>query len=201
LAGTALSPGELSAHGVYIFGWGEGDQICTDSYFTRSSKVQGGLVQVQQGGKVLAEGWTNDQGEACFPRPQAAGDYLLVVEAGEGHRAEFNLRAEDLPALPAAPSAAVPGPSPEAAPARPAEPIFAAGLASAAGQPAFLEEVRAAVRDELRSQLGPISRSLAQSREAGEGPPSFREIVGGLGWVAAIFGAFFWASGRRRPKS
>jgi nickel transport protein len=197
LAWSALSPGELLAHGVYIYGWGEGDRICTDSYFSRSDKVQGGVVQIQQNGQVLVEGRTNDQGEVCFPRPQVAGDYLLVVEAGEGHRAEFNLRAVDLPALSAAPAAstdpAAAAPLGQTAPVASTDPAAAAVVS--------LEALKSVLQDELRTQLGPINRFLAQSREAENGPPSFREVVGGLGWVAAIFGAVFWARGRRQPKS
>jgi nickel transport protein len=206
LAVMAFSPKELLAHGVYIFGWGEGDQICTDSYFTRTDKVQGGTVKITRDGQVLASALTNENGEVCLPRPKVQGDLLLVVEAGEGHRAEFTLRAEDLPALengaaassagagsaPPASSAAAQATDSNSAPASNAQEGASTGVTSAS-----LDSLRSMIREELRSQLSPINRALAQAQNAGAGPPGLREIVGGLGWVIGIFGAFAFGLGRR----
>ncbi|MDR2140483.1 MAG: hypothetical protein LBR11_01585 [Deltaproteobacteria bacterium] len=201
LAGVWLAcPGELWAHGVYIFGWGEGDRICTDSYFSRSNKVQGGLVRLKgPAGQILAEGQTNENGEICFPRPQVEGDYLLEVEAGEGHRAEFTLRAADLPPLEsgqavsgqaASQPGAAPDPIPDATPT-------AEALSQAVPD---LESLRLVIREELRSQLSPLNKFLAESRRGADGPPGAREIVGGLGWLVGVFSLAYWLMGRRKAK-
>jgi nickel transport protein len=189
----AFSSDLLWAHGVYIFGWAEGDQICTDSYFTRTDKVQGGVVKILQNDQVLAEGQTNDQGEACFPRPKVPGDLVLVVEAGEGHRADFNLRAADLPPLT---EETPPAPVETGAESPKSLPQSTARAAAVS-----LDEVRTIVRDELRVQLSPFSRALAESQTAGAGPPSLREIVGGLGWILGVFGLVFFLSGRKKVKN
>ncbi|MDR1870395.1 MAG: hypothetical protein LBS60_00465 [Deltaproteobacteria bacterium] len=196
----ALAPNEALAHGVYIFGWEEGDQICSDSYFTRSDKVQGGTVRILgPDGSVLAEGRSSDAGLACFPRPQVPGDLQLVVEAGEGHRAEFTLRASELSPLSAAPAPSAAPASPTASPA--SEPASASASEPSEPLNASLDNVRSIVREELKTQLSPIIRTLAESRAGGEGPPTFREIFGGLGWVAGVFGVAFFFSGRKRKSA
>jgi nickel transport protein len=193
-----LAPSQVWAHGVYIFGWAEGDRICTDSYFSRSNKVQGGLVRIKGSeGQILDEGETDERGGVCFPRPQAPGDYLLEVEAGEGHRAEFTLRAEDLPPLePKSAAESTPTPTPE-----PTErPLGVEGALDAASLiPVTEEKLRALIQEELRAQLSPINRALAENRKPDT--PGFREIFGGLGWLVGVFGLSAWLWGRRRAKS
>jgi nickel transport protein len=116
--------------------------------------------------------------------------------AGEGHRAGFTLRAEDMP--PPAPSVGPPPPAAAAEAAAPGAPAPASPASSQAGPAPGLEEIRLAVRDELSAQLGPLSRRLAES---GSEPPSFREVIGGLGWLAGIFGfAFYWSARHPRAK-
>lgn len=183
----AASAGPAAAHGVYIFAWADGDQICTDSYFSKSSKVRGGRVSMRNAaGEILAAGLTGDDGGLCLARPEARMDLFFVVEAGEGHRAEFKLRAEDLPGD--APAASEPA-APEAA--RP--PSSAAGKVNAATTEDSLRQI---IREELQSQLSPIRKTLAEGRHQQE--PGPREIIGGLGWVAGLFGLAFWWTGRKK---
>lgn len=205
LAGSLICPNEAGAHGVYIFGWGEGGQICTDSYFSRKSKVQGGTVRIKdESGAVLAEGLTDDQGEICFPRPKTAGDLLLEVEAGEGHRAEFTLRAGELPPLE---ESSAPIHNLSQAVQTPGETDggsndSASALSSGGPDTALLEEkIKGIVREELKNQLSPLNRLLAENRLSVSSPPTFRDIFGGLGWLAGVFGLAFWITGRKRQKS
>jgi nickel transport protein len=188
LAWLLAQPATAFAHAVFIFAWPQGDQVCSDSYFSRKSPVRGGTVTVlDASGTVLDSGKTDEKGSACFPRPRTGSDLTLVVEAGEGHRADFRLRAADLQ-----PPDPGPAPEPEAAPAVPSRPAVAAPAPGGPG--ADLEAVRAVLRQELASQLGPINRALA---EADEKSPSPRDIIGGLGWLAGISGLAFWLAGRK----
>ncbi|MDR0882928.1 MAG: hypothetical protein LBP55_10415 [Candidatus Adiutrix sp.] len=139
------------AHGVYIFAWPEGERLCSDSYFSGHSKVRGGRVSLlDAAGQTLESGLTADDGSFCFIRPDRSQDLTFVVEAGQGHRAEFKLRAEDWP-LPASTS--------------PADP--------------------------------PLAKT-APAKNKAPTEPGAREIIGGLGWLAGIFGLAAWLAARRR---
>lgn len=82
------------AHGVYIFAWPEPGRLCSDSYFSKKSKVRGGAVSMHdETGALLGEGRSDETGRICFDAPGKAGDLLFVVQAGQGHRAEFLLPA------------------------------------------------------------------------------------------------------------
>jgi nickel transport protein len=214
------------AHAVYLFAWPQGDQIFVRSYFSKKSPVRQGTVTIlDSAGQVLDTAKTDDKGEVSFNRPQTTSDLTFVVEAGEGHRADFLLRAVDLPPLDlSSPGEAGEGPGTEAnlgaanqpvidqaaTPSDPnstaeakasASPAVTAGVAST---PAVLNislnELRAMFREELGSQLGPINRALA---EAEDDTPTLKDIIGGLGWLVGIFGLAFWYSGResRRKKN
>jgi nickel transport protein len=181
------------AHGVYMFAWPQGDQICSDSYFSKKSRVRGGRVSLRDAsGQVLQTGTTDEQGSFCFRRPPVEGDLLLAVEAGEGHRAEFRLRAEDLGPAPTA------GPAVGASGSSTVAPAAAASAVLGGTADAGADALRAIVREELAAQLGPITRRLAA--DADDQTPGAREIVGGLGWLAGLFGLLFWRSARARAK-
>ncbi len=179
------------AHGVYTFAWVEGNQICTDSYFSKNSPVRGGRISLHDpAGRELQNGLTGEDGRFCFARPDRPQDLTVAVEAGQGHRAEFRLRAEDWPAK-TAPAAAEEATPPAAGP--PAATTAALPAAAPAGSE---EALRHIVREELEAQFGPCRQVLAESRGGGE--PGVREIVGGLGWLAGLFGLAAWFSARKR---
>jgi nickel transport protein len=187
-------------HAVYIFAWGEGDQICSDSYFSKKSPVrQGKVVIYDQQGQELDSLVTDDQGRGCFKRPQASGDFRLVVQAGEGHQAEFNLRAANLPDIVSSAPPTSPETSSDAAAATTITDGTAVNPSLSAGSQPDIEAIREAVRQELASQLGPIIREL--SAQAADQTPKFKEIFGGIGWLAGIFGLAFWWSGKKNKNS
>ncbi|MDR2368201.1 MAG: hypothetical protein LBF58_08865 [Deltaproteobacteria bacterium] len=181
------------AHAVFIFAWPQGDGICTQSYFSGKSPVRQGTVSISDAsGKVLDSAKTDDKGDVCFNRPRTDSDLTFVVEAGEGHRAEFKLRASDLPPLDPAAQA---NPESPAAASAPTDPSGTAGIASIpAGSDANLEALRSMFRTELGAQLGPITRALT---EADDKMPTPKDIIGGIGWIVGIFGLAFWSSARK----
>ncbi len=188
----ALSAGTAQAHGVFIFAWPEGDRICTDSYFAKKSKVRDGQVKMlTPDGQELQRGRTDNQGGFCFLRPDKPGDLLFVIEAGQGHRGEFRLRAEDW--------AGAGGPAPASTPSAQGVSAPEAAAVGAALQSESLgldqDALRLIVREELETQIGPLRRALA---EAAEPEPGLKEIVGGLGWLAGLAGLGLWLSARRR---
>ena len=194
-----LCSSHASAHSLYISAWIEGSQVCTESIFSTKSRVKNGTVSVLNAeGRLLQKGLSDENGNICFPLPPTAMELTYVVNAGQGHRAETVLYEEDFPTEPHNGALL---PQPETLPtaplteqaeiqASPPEPFTAQSI------PAELEDlVRTAVRDEIRSQLDPIRRSIAalQTREAG-----VLEIFGGIGWIAGLSGVAMMVACRRR---
>ncbi|MDR1312910.1 MAG: hypothetical protein LBQ12_04245 [Deltaproteobacteria bacterium] len=189
-----------------MFAYANGDEICTESYFTRKNRVVDGRIAMQDAsGTEIGSASTGADGNRCFPAPPGEGDLKFVVLAGEGHRGEFTLPAADRPGAPSAaeggagpgradPAATGSGPSPDGAAA---DGAGASGEAASPGAPAGVSEetLRAVVREELKAQISPVVRALAEARDGGT--PGLREIVGGLGWVAGVCGLVLWL--KRRP--
>jgi nickel transport protein len=88
--GPAVS---AQAHRVKVFAYGDGETIFTESSFSKSSPAQGAAISVQdEGGTVVFEGVTDEQGKCDFAVPRTAhGTLTITVDAGEGHRNEWKL--------------------------------------------------------------------------------------------------------------
>jgi nickel transport protein len=148
-------------------------------------------------GTLIESATTDEKGSVCFNRPKAEGNLLFVVEAGQGHQADFTFRAEDWPAL--TDDTVALSPPPAAATDLATADISSTEIASV--QPTLdINTIRAVVRQELATQLGPINKQLVLQSE--DQTPGLREIIGGLGWLAGVFGlAFWWSARRRRAKT
>ncbi|MBU2547514.1 MAG: hypothetical protein KKB20_03800 [Proteobacteria bacterium] len=181
-------PEAAQAHKVFLFAEIQGDTIVTDSYFSKSKKVQGGRIKVfDPRDNLLLEGRTDDQGAFSFKVPQKT-DLKLVVEAGMGHRGEWLIKAEDLPDVEGRPVAAKAEPSGEAKSPEPA------AQASPAVQ-VDPEAIQRAVEKALDSRLKPIAHAIAElNRDRG---PSLNEIVGGLGYIFGIMGLVMYFRARK----
>ena len=87
---------KVHAHGVYVFARVEGDRIITESYFGDERKVKNGVIKVYDpSGELLLEGKTDEKGLFSFRIPKET-DLKIVLEASMGHRAEYELKAEEL---------------------------------------------------------------------------------------------------------
>jgi nickel transport protein len=160
------------AHGVYIFAWVEGDTVYTDSYFSSSKKVKGGVVKVfDTSGAVLLEGKTDDKGEYSFKLPGKSA-LRLVLEAGTGHRAEFLLGADETAGLEGAP-VLPPSPSQE-----------------------DRDHIKQVVEEALDAKLKPISRALAKIQE--DRGPGLTEVIGGIGYIIGIMGLVLYIRNKKK---
>lgn len=161
------------AHGVYIFAWSDGDEICTESYFSKKSKVRGGTVNMLGAdGAVLASEASSQDGVACFTKPDKVQDLTFEVLAGEGHRGSFELPASEWG---------------DGVPVQVQEPEdkFLEDAPMPAGTSELDEaQLRRIVREELEKQLAPLRQ--AQAMQGRDESPGVREIVGGLGWILAL---------------
>jgi len=175
-------PDAAYAHRVYLFAWDEDGRVCSESYYSKASRIADAELTVRDmDGKELLRGRSDSDGRFCFPRPSAA-ELLLSVDAGQGHRGEFRL------------SATTPAPSVRSE--NGAKPDSKRLTAIPADYEAFL---RGIVREELERVLPPLLEQHRQAppRSGREEEPGLREILGGLGWIAGLAALFAWYRGRR----
>ncbi len=187
------------AHKVQLFAYFEGAELVSESGFGkgRPCKECGMQLLNRVDGSLLLQGQSDAQGlwRTTLP-PEAAqcGEgLLLVLDAGEGHRAEWKIAPEEYLHLysgPAVPAAQASGPTADA----PAGPLAATGTAV---DPAALEAmvartVSAAVSEAVARELAPVKKLLLQPEE-----PDWRGILGGLGYIFGLAGIYAYARSRK----
>lgn len=89
------------AHRLYLFAWVEENEVRVESVFSGGRPAKGAQIEVRQvsDSSLLATGQTDAQGNWAFPLPPEIRknpvDIQLVINAGEGHRGEWVLKAAD----------------------------------------------------------------------------------------------------------
>lgn len=188
LAVLICLPTAAMAHKVNIFAYVEGDTIVTESGYSRSKRVNEGTVKVlAPDGRELASGVTDSQGHLVLPIPEEARDgsmdLKLVLYSGEGHGAEWTVRASEISGV---------QPEPEPAPEQ-AESMSPSGK-DAISAKALQPMIEQAVDKALKRELAPVKRMLAEMHDAG---PGMSEIFGGIGWLVGLGGLLAYARSRR----
>jgi nickel transport protein len=184
---TLIGHGAAQAHKVSVFAWVEGNRIYTESKFSGGKRVKNGTVTVlDSAGNPLLEGKTDDNGEFSFEKPGTDG-LTVIINAGMGHRNQWVLSAADLGIAAAGPAVSAPAVETRSGSASP----VAAGGVSAA-------EVEAIVARQLKENLGPLTRMVAESREKG---PSVADIFGGIGYILGLVGLGAYVRYRRENRS
>jgi nickel transport protein len=92
-----LAAGDAQAHRLNVQAILLPDErIQVESWFSSGEPAKGASVCVRsQGGQVLCQGRMNDEGIFVFPFV-GTEDLTVVVSAGEGHRKELTISAEEL---------------------------------------------------------------------------------------------------------
>lgn len=190
-----LSGGAARAHQVYVFAWVEGNTVYTESYFGGKRKVAGGTVRVYDpSGEEIVSGETDREGMFSFPLPGRM-DLRVVLEASTGHRAEYRLGSDEIPAGRVSQK---PGPQEDQEEGkgrvvrRGDEPRGTAGNRETAVD---AEAVRIVVERALDERLNPLVRSVARLRE--ERGPGVTEILGGIGYIVGLMGVYLYARSRK----
>ena len=97
LVGLMLATRPALAHQFHVFAYAEGNSIVGEAYVRGGNPVQGArVVALDPSGQQLAVATTDQQGRFAFELT-AHCDYRLVVDAGEGHVAEYTVLADELP--------------------------------------------------------------------------------------------------------
>jgi nickel transport protein len=190
-----LGAGSAFAHRVNVFAWVEGDTVHLESKFAGGRPVKSGKVVVlDPEGIELLTGLTNDEGEFSFKVPKQT-DLKIVLNAGQGHQAEWTVRLEEMETLP-------PGKAPETG----VEKAEAAGQKKAASKPSAdkatvmpvihlgPQELEAIIDSALDQKLKPITRMLADMQQEG---PNVKDIFAGIGYIFGLFGVAAYIHSRR----
>ena len=193
LAASLCLAAASHAHKVNIFAYVDGDNVITESGYSRSSRVNKGIVEVYDAasGELLLSGTTDENGTYSFPVPERARkeglDLRLLLKAGVGHQAEWVVKAEEFGA--AAASARTPVETPEAE----AQAVETPAVAAPAAVPVAAVDA-AAVEAVVKRELEPVKRMLADMSQAG---PSVTEILGGIGYIFGLFGVAAYFKSRK----
>lgn len=202
LAALIMCPAAASAHRVNVFAYVEGGKLMGEGYFPGGKEAQTCKVVVSDAdGKVIGQSETNADGSFQMPLPQGKPPYTVVLEAGMGHKASYQISAKELGNVPGG-AAGDGGKAKEAAPAgeEPAPAKALAGksgeMAAAASGGATLEEVRRAVGEEVDKRLRPLQAQVA--RLAAERGIKVSDVLGGLGYILGLVGLAAWFQSRRK---
>ncbi|MBW2112903.1 MAG: hypothetical protein JRH00_15995 [Deltaproteobacteria bacterium] len=173
------------AHRVNVFAWVEGDRVFTESKFSGGRQVKGGEVIVfDLKGKELLRGKTDDRGAFSFKIPKRTA-MKIVLQAGTGHRGEWTIPLGEL--------GGGPGLGPEQEVLK--NERTATAQKDPEGSSADLEQIRRVVEQCLDQRLRPVMKLLAESLNQG---PTFRDIVGGMGYILGLVGIAAYFNYRRK---
>jgi nickel transport protein len=189
--------GPAAAHRLKLFVTVEGVTVSGYAFFVGGGRPQGVAVVIKDAANAeLFRGATDDSGAFAWKAPKPA-DYTLSIDTGDGHMVEEKIAAARFAggadvAAPAATPPALPAPlaPPPAASAAAATPA----PACAPDPAAFNAAVEAAVERAVARQLRP----LIEAENAAESRLRVNDIVGGVGMIVGLAGAWMWALARRR---
>lgn len=169
------------AHKVNVFAYLEGDRVYVQGYFLDGKKAKNSKVTVYASGdQPVVEGLTNEEGEFTFP-VTVKQDMRIVLNAGEGHQAEYQFSAAEIA------GASDPAPHQDGD----------AGSAGAAPEKSVTGGVApgsAELRRAVAEGVMPLAREIAELKER----RSMSDILGGLGFIVGVFGAFAYYQARKR---
>lgn len=190
-----LAAKPADAHRLKVFATVEDGTVGGYGFFIGGGRPEQATIIVQDGvGTELYRGKTDDAGAFAW-RPEHGGDFVIIIDAGDGHVAQTKI-----PATRFADGGVA---TAEAGPA-------ADGAASAAGGPGETATVpaEAAVPDDLvrtidRSVDRAVARQmrpLLEAYEAAEGATRFNDVVGGIGMIVGLAGMAMWGLAWRRDR-
>ncbi|WP_144284132.1 hypothetical protein [Megalodesulfovibrio gigas] len=170
-----------------VFAWVEGGEVMVEGSFSRGNPARGAAVEAFVPGQdaPVFRGETNAAGLVRFPLPVAAhGQELrIIVNAGEGHRNEWLLSAQETGAI--APTTATADTAPAVEPPALAGPAGVAGLAL----PEDRDRLKALVAEAVRAELAPLQHQVTElQRQLAQPGPSVQDITAGIGFLFGLAG-------------
>ncbi len=172
------------AHKVNLYAYAQGGKLIGEGYFSGGRKAQKALVKLLgPDGRELGQTRTDVKGAFSIAYPPGLAPLKLVLIAGEGHKGEFELTAQDLGMA--------------AKESRP--PTVAAPELDGPPQPAQVD--MSALENQmsrlLDRKLAPIQAQLGRLAREGD-QVTLKDVVGGLGWILGLVGLAAFFMSRRR---
>lgn len=178
-------PSSAFAHKVNLFAYVDGNSIVTESGYSRTNRVNKGTVTMYApDGTELDKGTTDEKGHLVFPIPEDARkgmDLRLVLYAGEGHGAEWTIKASEISGIP------------ESTPTSTSK-IQSSTVAASAESTIPAAALEATVDKVIKRELAPVKVMLAEMHDTG---PGMTEIFGGIGWLVGLAGLLAYARSRQ----
>lgn len=170
---VVLNQDTAIAHKVGLFAYQEGGIVHTEAYFVDGTPCRNAKITANEtGGTVVAEGVTDDDGLFSFPYT-LTGDLTISVRAGMGHGREILLTANKAYTMDSSPER-------EEAPVTEGSAVLA----------------EADIQKIVEDRINPIRESLREIKKKQE-KPTLGKILGGLGWIVGMAGAYLWGVSRK----
>lgn len=203
LIGTLFISVNAQAHSLHVFAMGNGDVIDGYAYFGGGARPHDAKIQLlDDTGRVIFAGKTDDQGEFKL-RVSHKQDYVIEANSGDGHIASFEINGDELSSqLPSGNegidvqvSQIDTASSSQSEKTHPPSTIIATDSSNT---------TVTLSRDELDNLIdAAVSRHVRPLREqlvAYEDKVRFSDLLGGIGVIIGIFGAFAWfRAGKSSP--
>jgi nickel transport protein len=208
-----LMPSVAHSHKVNIFAYAEDGRIFTESYFNDGSPCNGSMIQVydKEGNEIL-QGKTDEEGNFSFKVPNnipKKTDLKIVLTASMGHRAEYLMPASELYSK--IESSALSQKTQKIEP-----PSFIEGKSGGIadqnnigdnsappGLAVDLDQIRSVVEEavdrSIEKRMKPLMNSLIHTIiKAQTNRVSFRDIIGGIGYIFGIMGLILYFKKREK---
>ncbi len=201
LIGWGMSAGAVAAHQVYVFASPVGTRIEGRAYFRGGSPCKHCPVRLIVGDEaepIVVE--TDDDGNFAYELAEPH-DVRIVVDAGEGHTAEYTIAAEEF----GTGSGDASREGDETAAASGQEEAASDGRAEAdVEEPSA--EVEAGQGDEMTVQLAALRMQIVRLREDVQSLRErlwLRDILGGIGFILGLTGIAYYFAMRKQadPKA
>ncbi len=163
------------AHKVNLFGYAEGGFVYVEGYFTDGAPSMGSEVEVYgPKGALVAQGVTDGDGRFFFPA-ETPGSYRVALKASMGHVTEIVVEVGE----------------------NKREREVAAGGSSGVGTLGPVSAVSAPELYALEEKVARLTKEVRALRKQVE-KPGFSQIVGGLGFIIGMAGAYLWGASRKK---
>jgi nickel transport protein len=155
----------VSAHGVNLFCYIEGDTVHGEGYFSHGDPVQKAAVQIYnaENDALLATAKTDKKGAFSAPIGNAE-KVMVVLTAGPGHRTDYLLSRSKTSSDKPSPGQSKNGPEPS------------------------LDYER--LRQIIHQEIEPVRDNLRRLERQQE-RPDISTVVGGIGWIVGIFSLLY----------
>jgi nickel transport protein len=178
------------AHKVNVFAYAEGDQVYVQGYFSDGTKAKNSDVTVfNNNDKEVFSGKTNEAGEFTFPTQDKDHALRIVLNAGLGHQASFEIPSDEM----AHTSVMIASSETESPTGQslPTDKVADDAKGSATSQ---LSE--ATVRKAVAEGVLPLAREISELKDR----TGFSDIVGGIGFIVGILGMFAYFKAKKESQ-